>query len=141
MGVRLARRQRPRAHLEKRMIVHDHAGDKRLLRVALVVLARASARAATVVAVAALAVTLALAESVAAFERVAVIGGGGGAAEKLGDATDGLALAESVATFEPVAVIGGSGGGAGKLAIPLGVATDGGGIRPGLGLRRHARRW
>src|SRR6266540_4750247 len=125
MGVRLARRQRPRAHLEKRMIVHDHAGDKRLLRVALVVLARASARAATVVAVAALAVTLALAESVAAFERVAVIGGGGGAAEKLGDATGGQALAESVATFEPVAVIGGSGGGAGKLAIPLGVATDG----------------
>src|SRR6266508_3874518 len=124
MGVRLARRQRPRAHLEKRMIVHDHAGDKRLLRVALVVLARASARAATVVAVAALAVTLALAESVAAFEPVAVIGGGGGGAEKLGDATDGLALAESVA-FEPVAVIGGSGGGAGKLAIPLGVATDG----------------
>src|SRR6266540_1986182 len=110
MGGRLARRQRPRAHLEKRMIVHDHAGDKRLLRVALVVLARASARAATVVAVAALAVTLALAESVAAFERVAVIGGGGGAAEKLGDATDGLALAESVATFEPVAVIGGRGG-------------------------------
>src|SRR6266508_4085209 len=90
MGVRLARRQRPRAHLEKRMIVHDHAGDKRLLRVALVVLARASARAATVVAVAALAVTLALAESVAAFERVAVIGGGGGAAEKLGVATDGV---------------------------------------------------
>src|SRR6266545_1595847 len=93
MGGRLARRQRPRAHLEKRMIAHDHAGDKRLLRMALVVLARASARAATVVAVAALAGTLALAESVAAFEPVAVIGGSGGGAGKLaiplGVATDG----------------------------------------------------
>src|SRR5512132_2724251 len=126
MGVHLARRQRPRAHLEKRM-THDHAGDKRLLRVALAVLTRASARAATVVAVAAFAVTLALAESVAAFEPVAVIGGSGGGAGKLGVATDGLALAESVAAFEPVAVIGGSGGGAGKLGIPLGVATDGAG--------------
>ena len=75
------------------MIANDHAGDKRLLRVALVVLARASARAATVVAVAAFAVTLALAESVAAFEPVAVIGGSGGGAGKLGIplgvATDG----------------------------------------------------
>jgi hypothetical protein len=114
------------------MIAHDHAGDKRLLRVALVVLARASARAATVVAVAAFAVTLVLAESVAAFEPVAVIAGSGGGAGKLGVplsvATDGLALAESVAAFEPVAVIGGSGGGAGKLGIPLGVATDGAGV-------------
>src|SRR6266508_5404466 len=93
MGGRLARRQGPRAHLEKRMIAHDHAGDKRLMRMALVVLARASARAATVVAVAALAGTLALAESVAAFEPVAVIGGSGGGAGKLGVplgvATDG----------------------------------------------------
>src|SRR6266508_3710228 len=124
---RLARCQRPRAHLEKRMIAHDHAGDKRPLRVALVVLARASARAGTVVAVAAFAVTLALAESVAAIEPVAVIGGSGGGAGKLGVATDTLALAESVAAFEPVAVIGGSGGGAGKLGIPLGLATDGAG--------------
>src|SRR6266508_2438762 len=90
---RLARCQRPRAHLEKRMIAHDHAGDKRPLRVALVVLARASARAGTVVAVAAAAVGLALAESVAAIEPVAVIGGSGGGAGKLdiplGVATDG----------------------------------------------------
>ena len=56
-------------------MTHDHAGDKRLLRVALAALERAAARAATVVAVAAFAVTLALAESVAAFEPVAVIGG------------------------------------------------------------------
>ena len=109
------------------MIAHDHAGDKRLLRVALAALARASPRAATVVAVAAFAVTLALAESVAAFETVDVIGGSGGGAGRLGVATDGLALAESVAAFEPVAVIGGSGGGAGKLGIPLGIATDGAG--------------
>jgi DNA-binding beta-propeller fold protein YncE len=96
MGGRLARSQRPKAHLEKRMIAHDHAGDKRLLRVALVVLARASARAATVVAVAAFAVTLVLAESVAAFEPVAVIGGSGGGAGKLGIplgvATDGAGV-------------------------------------------------
>jgi DNA-binding beta-propeller fold protein YncE len=84
------------------MIAHDHAGDKRRLRVALAALARVSARATTVVAVAALAITVALAESVAAFEP-------------------------SVAAFEPVAVIGGNGGGAGKLGIPLGVATDGAG--------------
>src|SRR5512133_3168878 len=87
MRGRLARRQTPRAHLEKRMIAHDHAGDKRLLRVALTALARVSPRAATVVAVAAFAVTLALAES------VAVIGGSGGGAGKLGIplglATDG----------------------------------------------------
>jgi DNA-binding beta-propeller fold protein YncE len=108
------------------MIAHDHAGDERPLGVA-PALARASARAATVVAVAAFAVTLALAESVAAFEPVAVIGGSGGGAGKLGVATDGLALAASVAALEPVAVIGGSGGGAGKLGIPLGVATDGAG--------------
>jgi DNA-binding beta-propeller fold protein YncE len=82
------------------MIAHDHGDDKRLLRVALAALVRASARAATVVAVSAVAVTLALSESVAAFEP-------------------------SVAAFEPVAVIGGNGGGAGMLRIPLGVATDG----------------
>jgi NHL repeat len=102
MGVRLARRQRPKTNLDKRMIAHDHAGDKHPLRVVLVALARASARAATVVAVAAFAVTLTLAESVAAFEP-------------------------SGAAFEPVAVIGGNGGGAGELGIPLGVATDGAG--------------
>src|SRR5918995_2731175 len=75
------------------MIAHDHAGDKRLLLVALTALARASARAATVVAVTAFAVNLALAESVTAFEPVAVIGGSGGRAGKLGIplgvATDG----------------------------------------------------
>jgi DNA-binding beta-propeller fold protein YncE len=125
MGGRLARRQRLRAHLEKRMIAHDHVGDKRLLRVLLGAVARPSVRAATVVAVAAFAVTLALAESVVAFEPVAVIRGSGGEAGKLGVATDGLALSESVEAFEPVAVIGGRGGGAGKLGIPLGVATDG----------------
>src|SRR5512132_1911210 len=96
----------------ERMIAHDQAGDKRLLRVALAALARASPRAVTVVAVAAFAVTLALAESVAAFETVAVIGGSGGGAGRLGVATDGLALAESVAAFEAVAVIRGEGGGA-----------------------------
>jgi DNA-binding beta-propeller fold protein YncE len=85
------------------MIAHDHAGDRRLLRVALVALARASARAATVVAVAAFAVTLALAESVAAFEPVAVIGGSGGGAGRLGiplgvatDGAGGLYVTEHV---------------------------------------------
>jgi hypothetical protein len=107
------------------MIGHDHIGDKRLFRVAPVMLACASARAATVVAVGALAVTLALAESVTAFEPVAIIGGSG--AGRIGVATDGMALAESVAAFGPVAVIGGSGGGAGEFSIPLGVATDGAG--------------
>jgi hypothetical protein len=82
------------------MIGHDHPSDRRPFRVTLAALARASARAATVVAVATLAVTLAPAESVAA---------------------------ESVTAFRPVAVIGGNGGGAGKLGIPLGVATDGAG--------------
>ena len=110
------------------MIAHDHESHKRLSRVAMVVLAGTSARAATVVAVAAFAVTLALVESVAAFQPVAVIGGSGGGAGMRGFATDGLALAESVATFQPVAVIGGSGGGAGEFGIPLGVATDGGGV-------------
>src|SRR5918995_7242042 len=75
------------------MIAHDHAGDKRLLLVALTALARASARAATVVAVTAFAVALALAESGTAFGPVAVIGGSGGRAGKLGIplgvATDG----------------------------------------------------
>jgi DNA-binding beta-propeller fold protein YncE len=80
------------------MIAHDH-GDKRPLRVPPAALARASARAATLLAVAALAVTLGLADSVAA--------------------------AGSSAALQPVAVIGGSGDGAGKLGIPLGVATDG----------------
>jgi DNA-binding beta-propeller fold protein YncE len=109
------------------MVAHDHAGHQRLPRVALVLLPPASARAATVVAVAAFSVILALTGSVAAFEPVAVSGGSGGGAGKLGVATDGPTLAESVAAFEPVAVIGGSGGGAGELGIPLGVATDGAG--------------
>jgi hypothetical protein len=90
------------------MIAHEHAGDDLVLRVALAALARASTRAATVVAVAALAVTLALADSVAA--------------------------AEPVAAFKPVAVIGGSGGGAAELGIPLGVATDSAG---GLYVTEH----
>jgi hypothetical protein len=82
------------------MIAHDHAGDRRLFRMALAAHARASVRAATFVAVVACAVTLPLPESVAA---------------------------GSITTIVPVAVIGGSGGGAGELGIPLGVATDGAG--------------
>jgi hypothetical protein len=107
MGGRLPLRQRPRADLEKRIIAHDHAANKRPLRVALAALAHVSARVATVVAVSALAVTLVLAESVAAFEPRFT------------------AFEPSEAAFEPVAVIGGIGGGAGELGIPLGVATDG----------------
>src|SRR5918999_4879356 len=80
------------------MIAHDHASDKRLLRaavlVALTAIARASRRTATVVAVAAFAVTLALPGLAAAFEPVAVIGGSGGGGGKLGVplgvATDGV---------------------------------------------------
>jgi DNA-binding beta-propeller fold protein YncE len=80
------------------MILHDHAADKPLLPaavlVALAALARASRRTATVVAVAAFAVTLALPGSVAAFEPVAVIGGSSGGVGKLGVplgvATDGV---------------------------------------------------
>jgi NHL repeat len=106
MGGRLPRRQRPK-RIWRRTIAYDHACDKRPLRVALVALALVSARVATVVAVSTLAVALALAESVAAFEPLV------------------MAFEPSEAAFEPVAVIGGSGGGAGKLDIPLGVATDG----------------
>jgi hypothetical protein len=64
------------------------------LQVAPAALARVSARAATVVAEASIAVTLAPAESVAAFEPVTVIGGSGGGAGRLGIplgvATDGV---------------------------------------------------
>ncbi len=90
------------------MIAHGHAGDKRLVREAQEALARASARAAAIVAVAAFAVILAL-------EGQGVV-----------RASSGV-RAQSVAALEPVAIIGASGGGAGKLGIPLGVATDGAG--------------
>jgi DNA-binding beta-propeller fold protein YncE len=82
------------------MIAHEQAVERRLFRSALAPLARTSARAATVVAVAAFAVTL---------------------------PPPGPIAAESVTAIEPVAVIGASGGAAGELFIPLGLATDGAG--------------
>jgi len=85
------------------MIAQDHPVDDRWLGVALAALTHPFARAATVVAVTAFAVTLALAESVAAFEPVAVIGGSGGGAGQLAiplgvaiDGAGGLYVTEHV---------------------------------------------